>query len=346
LYANLEPNAAARVAHGTAELLLNLTHVVGKTRARLEEIDRRAKAQETTTQDRRTLIVLSKACGFTTHLGSWTIDIWLENLGLEEFAPQFKSQAIDFETLIGMSESDLDFIGIKPFGPRRKIAKSIRQLEALSEHQESGRSPQSDIGERIPIGTRATPSKKLTESMSVPERKSGRSDLPVTNTSVRFSGKFGDRWVRFGTIAITGVGAVLLLLLAGLGGGIGTEIGKSVFGRDANQGANFRSEDLNRAIRDTAQELAKQLPLDLGNGTILQSVSSFGQVLQYNYTMETTRVAIDLAAFRRDLAGVQRSVCRDENMRWVLELGGSYRYVYVGSDGDQIGETTVSLEDC
>ena len=55
------------------------------------------------------------------------IAAWLRGLGLDRYAPAFRDQEIDAESLRELTEADLERMGL-PIGPRRKLLKAIREL--------------------------------------------------------------------------------------------------------------------------------------------------------------------------------------------------------------------------
>ncbi len=58
-----------------------------------------------------------------------SIGAWLEQLGLAKYAPIFSRNEVELDDLSELSEDDLKEIGL-PLGPRRRILKAIRVLEA------------------------------------------------------------------------------------------------------------------------------------------------------------------------------------------------------------------------
>lgn len=55
------------------------------------------------------------------------IEDWLANLGLADYAPQFRSADIDTEVLPHLTDSDLRQLGVEPLGHRRKIMAAVKQ---------------------------------------------------------------------------------------------------------------------------------------------------------------------------------------------------------------------------
>ena len=57
------------------------------------------------------------------------IAAWLEKLGLAKYAPIFSENEVELADLSELSEDDLKEIGL-PLGPRRRILKAVRALDA------------------------------------------------------------------------------------------------------------------------------------------------------------------------------------------------------------------------
>jgi hypothetical protein len=61
--------------------------------------------------------------------GEAQVEEFLSFLGLEKYLPLFQDQGIDFNALVAMDENDLKGIGLKLFGPRRKISSAIKKWQ-------------------------------------------------------------------------------------------------------------------------------------------------------------------------------------------------------------------------
>jgi len=59
--------------------------------------------------------------------GEAQVEEFLTFLGLEKYLSLFQDQEIDFNALVTMDENDLKAIGLKLFGPRRKISSAIKR---------------------------------------------------------------------------------------------------------------------------------------------------------------------------------------------------------------------------
>ncbi len=57
------------------------------------------------------------------------IAAWLEQLGLAKYAPIFSENEVELADLSELTEDDLKEIGL-PLGPRRRILKAVRALDA------------------------------------------------------------------------------------------------------------------------------------------------------------------------------------------------------------------------
>jgi hypothetical protein len=57
------------------------------------------------------------------------IAAWLRELGLERYEQAFRQNAIDWDVLPELTESDLETLGL-PLGPRTKLLKAIAGLPA------------------------------------------------------------------------------------------------------------------------------------------------------------------------------------------------------------------------
>jgi SAM domain (Sterile alpha motif)/Adenylate and Guanylate cyclase catalytic domain len=52
---------------------------------------------------------------------------WLEELGMSEYAQRFAENDIDFAILVELTDQDLEKIGVKSLGHRRKILRAIAE---------------------------------------------------------------------------------------------------------------------------------------------------------------------------------------------------------------------------
>src|SRR5215470_11672392 len=58
------------------------------------------------------------------------IDDWLKRLGLEQYAHCFGENDIDFSILRDLTDQDLEKIGVRSLGHRRKLLRAIDELPA------------------------------------------------------------------------------------------------------------------------------------------------------------------------------------------------------------------------
>jgi len=59
-----------------------------------------------------------------------SVAVWLQNLGLERYEPQFRDNEIDWEVLPKLTSEDLKEIGVVAIGHRRKLLDAIAALGA------------------------------------------------------------------------------------------------------------------------------------------------------------------------------------------------------------------------
>jgi len=59
------------------------------------------------------------------------ISEWLEKLGMSEYAQHFAENDIDFAILADLTDQDLEKIGVKSLGHRRRISRAIAELGGI-----------------------------------------------------------------------------------------------------------------------------------------------------------------------------------------------------------------------
>jgi hypothetical protein len=83
---------------------------------------------------------------------------WLGKLGLGQYAQRFAENDIDFDILRGLTDQDLEKIGVMSLGHRRKMLRAIAELgEAIPAPTGSATKPergQPDEAERRAVLTR------------------------------------------------------------------------------------------------------------------------------------------------------------------------------------------------
>jgi len=60
------------------------------------------------------------------------VEAWLKSLGLEQYAPAFRDNAIGAELLAKLTAEDLKEIGVAALGHRKKLLDAIAGLAAQS----------------------------------------------------------------------------------------------------------------------------------------------------------------------------------------------------------------------
>ena len=102
-----------------------------------------------------------------------------------------------------------------------------------------------------------------------------------------------------------------------------------------------------KAQRDGAKLLREQLPIKLDDYTTLTDVKAVNTNLRYHYTVNAKRSEIDLNQFISQMSSTLESkVCGQNDMRLTIEHGGTYTYLYVGSDGLSLGDFTIGKRAC
>ena len=56
------------------------------------------------------------------------IAVWLDGVGLKQYADCFAENDIDFSILYDLTDQDLEKIGVRPLGHRRKLLRAIEEL--------------------------------------------------------------------------------------------------------------------------------------------------------------------------------------------------------------------------
>lgn len=133
-----------------------------------------------------------------------------------------------------------------------------------------------------------------------------------------------------------GIGAIFGALI---GGAAGHAIGKT-----SSPGVT-----IDEAIVKMANELNKQLPMNVDRETRLDSISpGVGRQFTYNYTFVNNRSQdFDRVAWYRGANSLLRNrVCTSSDMEVFFKNGVSVSYSYQGKDGGHVGKVTISPRDC
>jgi hypothetical protein len=100
------------------------------------------------------------------------------------------------------------------------------------------------------------------------------------------------------------------------------------------------------AIRDcvnaeTARQYNEQLPLRVGQRTVMDQVSVAGPALVFRYSLAARRADLPPDFNQQLRADVYTEACSDAGFRAMVTVGGMQTYRYVDRDGTLIGEITV-----
>ncbi len=73
---------------------------------------------------------------------------WLASVGLRHYADLFAKHEVDYETLLGLEEQDLEKLGI-PLGHRKKLLKAIAQAVPASSRKQQSLAGHDEAAEKI-----------------------------------------------------------------------------------------------------------------------------------------------------------------------------------------------------
>jgi class 3 adenylate cyclase len=62
-----------------------------------------------------------------------TVRLWLDQLGLPQYAEAFERNAVGLDLLCELTDEDLDKLGVHPLGHRKKLLKAIAELNPSQE---------------------------------------------------------------------------------------------------------------------------------------------------------------------------------------------------------------------
>jgi len=74
-----------------------------------------------------------------------SIQEWLEGLGLAEYGPSFRENAIDLEVLVDLDAEDLRELGVIAVGHRKRLLKAIAELRGIASHAPSADTPATSV---------------------------------------------------------------------------------------------------------------------------------------------------------------------------------------------------------
>ncbi|TFI56634.1 hypothetical protein E2493_19170 [Sphingomonas parva] len=94
--------------------------------------------------------------------------------------------------------------------------------------------------------------------------------------------------------------------------------------------------------REAAKRFNTQLPQKVDEVTVLERVSAEGTRLTYHYTVDLLVADLPAGTSEAMQTGVRANVCKADDMRATMALGGSYRYVWIDRNRKPITEAVVS----
>lgn len=93
--------------------------------------------------------------------------------------------------------------------------------------------------------------------------------------------------------------------------------------------------------REAAKRFNATLPSKVDEATTLDRVSADGVTLIYHYTVNVLRAQLRPGALEAFKPTVKSKVCAAADMRSIISVGGSYRYLWNDRAGQPIGELLV-----
>lgn len=90
-----------------------------------------------------------------------------------------------------------------------------------------------------------------------------------------------------------------------------------------------------------ARDARGQLPVQLDEITTLEAISASGTVLTYRYRVAKDVSEIAPAVVERLGASVREKVCKSEDMRSAIQMGGSYAYAWIDRSGKPIHQLQI-----
>ncbi|HEX5183164.1 MAG TPA: hypothetical protein VFW19_08445 [Allosphingosinicella sp.] len=94
--------------------------------------------------------------------------------------------------------------------------------------------------------------------------------------------------------------------------------------------------------REAANGLNRQLPQRIDKATLLQRVSAEGTTLTYHYSVDLLSSELKPGALDAFKPNVIAKVCAATDMRRIISIGGSYRYIWLDRNGVTLGDLVVS----
>jgi hypothetical protein len=139
-------------------------------------------------------------------------------------------------------------------------------------------------------------------------------------------------------------GGIVALVLWALSGEIGRFIGRSAM-ESYVQGR--QEGGVEKVLELAVHEIRKQLPMQIDEATTLQNVMSVGNAFYYYYHLSYLKSDIDAEYFREAMTRNLRSnACQHQDMRYAIDMGAEYKYIYMSADGLVIDEITIRASDC
>lgn len=109
-----------------------------------------------------------------------------------------------------------------------------------------------------------------------------------------------------------------------------------------------KEDDLALILRATVLAVSKQLPVMLDSDTKLETITSEGAVLSYQYALVNfLSTDVDTLALNAGLTTtLVKQACSSPGLKSILEKGGTLSYRYYGKDKVQVAELRIDIKNC
>lgn len=146
---------------------------------------------------------------------------------------------------------------------------------------------------------------------------------------------------------LTALGVIVALIAAGIGGQVGKEVGKTVF--SSKQSPQEIEAKLIEGFTVAANQINQKSPMMIDQDTRLDkaTVGPGARVVYHHTFPKYSSRDIDANWLNTNLRPeVMRKVCASSGMKKSLQDGGTYVYIYSGSDGNEIARFEIDRNDC
>jgi hypothetical protein len=142
------------------------------------------------------------------------------------------------------------------------------------------------------------------------------------------------------------VGVIGVLVAIVIGGAFGKLIGRTIYELVTRPSPATVSQKLEERIARGYAGFQAKLPIKLDDWTTVISARNEGTKLIIGYRLEVDGGRIDDELKARLRENRIKNVCAEEQSRSVLDLGGSFRFVYADINGKPVTTIDLVVSDC